>query len=341
MSSNALLAYAGWAFLPNLVTGWLQALYYGITIRAGEPKPQPAYLLFTIYETDLNIRRRGDFYASLGVPHDVDDRGIRSRFRKLAALHHPDKVNARENAASSDGLFVHLKTAQDTLMNPTKRFAYDRFGPDVLEWQHCSSIHDYLVRGAQASVPTYIGTFGFMAILHLAGYLQWGRFWRYLTFVIFAILEYHTLTRPHFSPILTKLLNPLLTSFPASTHPPLLPFQLLILAQKATITISIAFSQLGSLYARSSPTPPPTTTSIDPSQLARLEVIAKQDEQEADRLLGLEMAPYVGDEAGTNDLRQRIKEWLVQNTIRADPVVRDAMGKALVRKRTGAPAGAK
>ena len=56
---------------------------------------------------------------------------------------------------------------------------------------------------------------------------------------------------------------------------------------------------------------------------------------EASRLLQLEMTPLVGDEQGLGELRGKVKEWLVTNTIRADPEVRDAMGRALVRRRGG------
>jgi len=122
--SNALLPFIGWAFLPNvralpklsnnrlgsiqanipqLVTGWIQTVYYAAVTRVGDPKPQPgspryvkhrrrilvsviiAYLLYTIYEADYQLRRQGDFYQSLGVPHDVEDRGIKSKFRRLYA----------------------------------------------------------------------------------------------------------------------------------------------------------------------------------------------------------------------------------------------------------------
>lgn len=62
---------------------------------------------------------------------------------------------------------------------------------------------------------------------------------------------------------------------------------------------------------------------------------------EAARLLALDMAPFVGDEQGVKELQGRVREWLVTNTIRADPEVRDAMGKALTKRRIGAPPGAR
>lgn len=94
-----------------------------------------------------------------------------------AALHHPDKVGAAENfKETSDAFFRQLKLAQDTLMNPVQRFAYERFGPDMLSWQHCSSIRDYLIGGIQAYSPMYIGSAIFLVLLGVTGYLQWGRF---------------------------------------------------------------------------------------------------------------------------------------------------------------------
>ncbi len=126
MSSN-ILSYVGWTFLPNvrnpqyallclflviinrgiiadkmqLVTGWIQTIYYGITIRAGDLKPQPGtpryvkhrrrihiaviaiYLLYTIYEADYSLRQEGDFYQDLDLPVDADEKKIKARFRRL------------------------------------------------------------------------------------------------------------------------------------------------------------------------------------------------------------------------------------------------------------------
>lgn len=83
------------------MTGWVQTAYYAVWIRAGDPKPQPgsrafaehrrrifilvvvAYLLYTVYEADWQLRQAGDFYQDLGVRHDVDERGLQSRFRRL------------------------------------------------------------------------------------------------------------------------------------------------------------------------------------------------------------------------------------------------------------------
>ncbi|KAI4245896.1 MAG: hypothetical protein LQ352_006491 [Teloschistes flavicans] len=342
MSSN-LLSYVGWTFLPNLVTGWIQSLYYGITIRAGDPKPQPGtprylkhrrrihiaviviYLLYAIYEADYWVRQSGDFFQDLNLPIDADERKIKSRFRRLAAIHHPDKAVSPEDHAFAEIYFVKLKSAQDTLTDTTKRFAYERFGPDILSWQHVSSIRDYITVGLQSSAPLYAGSALVM--------------WRYLVFVCLGIVEYHTLTRPYWSPFLTKVLNPLLTTF--TSHPPLLPFQFLALAHKAVFTFFIALGQLSPPLAR--PNQPTTSSSsaFDEQQLQRLEQMAMNTEIESGRLLGLEMAPVLGDEAAQNDMKRKVSEWLVQNTIRSDPEVRDAIGRFRQKRRVGAPTGAR
>ncbi|KAL8903843.1 MAG: hypothetical protein Q9171_007262 [Xanthocarpia ochracea] len=355
--SNSILSYVGWTFLPNLITGWIQTIYYSITIRAGDPKPQPGtpryikhrqrihiavivvYLLYTIYEADYWVRQEGNFYQDLDLPVDVDEKKIKARFRRLAAIYHPDKAVNPEEHAHAEIYFVKLKSAQDTLTDATKRFAYERFGPDVLKWQHVSSIRDYILVGLQTVAPMYGGSIAFMILLSLFGYLQWGRYWRYLIFACLALVEYHTLTRPYWSPILTKVLNPLFKNL--TSHPPILPFQFLALAHKATFTFFIALGQLSPLFA---PQERPTSASgpaFDEQHLQRLEQLAQNTEIETQRLLALEMAPLVGDEVGQNDMKGRVREWLVQNTIRADPEVRDAMGRAMAKRRAGAPAGAR
>ena len=69
--------------------------------------------------------------------------------------------------------------------------------------------------------------------------------------------------------------------------------------------------------------------------------MAKGSDMETVRLLSLEMSPFAGDEGMVKELRGRVRDWLVTNTIRADPEVRDAVGRALGRRRVGAPPGAR
>lgn len=241
--------------------------------------------------------------------------------------------------AEAEAKFVTLKTAQDTLCDPVRRFAYDRFGPDMLKYQHCKTIRDYLITGLQTSaLPLYAGSIIFLGLVSFTSYLQYGKFWRYFAFVSLFILEIHTVTRPYPSAILTKVFNPVLGAL--TGHAPLLPFQLLTLARKATFTLFIALSQLGNLISLP-PLANSNTSQLDQQQLLRVETVAKINESEANRLLAMDMAPFAGDEPGTKELRGKVRGWLVNNTIRSDPEVRDAMGRAVAKRRSGAPPGAR
>lgn len=75
--------------------------------------------------------------------------------------------------------------------------------------------------------------------------------------------------------------------------------------------------------------------------LTRLEAIAGQFDADATRLMDMEMAPFKGDAEATSNLQGKMREWLVQNTIRADPMVRDALGVSLRKRRVDVPAGAR
>ncbi|KAK4041770.1 hypothetical protein C8A01DRAFT_34149 [Parachaetomium inaequale] len=362
---SALLSLLGWSFLPGLVTGWTQSLYYSITIRAGDPKPQPGsprwaehrrrihilvitlYLLYTIYEADYDLQRAGTFYTDLGVPLNATDREIKSRFRRLAALHHPDKAGSGGRTQDDiNAYFVHLKTAADALTNPAQRFAYERFGPGIVSWARCVTIRDFVVRGAQALVPYYGAAAVAMYALGLLGYLDWGRYERWLVLAALFVFEAHTVTRPGMPRVLGRVVNPVLGL--VLGRAPYLPFQAIALARKLSVTVYIAFSQIGPLLAadtRSGQLVVGGAAGDDEKALRegleRLEMTVKRLDADATRLLETEMAPFAGDEETRNSMWAKVKEWLVQNTIRSDPMVRDALGRSFAKRRMDAPAGAR
>ncbi|TGJ82095.1 hypothetical protein E0Z10_g6657 [Xylaria hypoxylon] len=379
--SNKMLSLLGWMFLPNvgvspfvspfvsppsqlLVTGWVQSIYYGLAIRAGDPRPPPnsarwqlhrrrihtlvitLYLLFIIYEADWELRRSGSFYSSLGVPFGASERDIKSRFRRLAALHHPDKISRSSPGASSgDGssagdFFIHLKTASDVLTEPAQRFAYERFGPDITGWRHCVTLRDYVWRGLRTQVFQHygLGAAGLFALGWL-GYFEFGRYWRWMTLLILCAFEAHTVTRPRFPFFVETLVNPFLVRF--TSHVPYLPFQVIALARHVAIAIAIALSQLGPVLQAGRNQEAAASEKALQLNLQRLETTASLMDADTTRLMELEMAPFAGDPEVIKNMRSKLKEWLVQNTIRADPMVRDALGRSLQKRRVDAPAGAK
>lgn len=115
----------------------------------------------------------------LGVLPSSDDRTVKTRFRRLAALHHPDKVRLTPGNGSdmdADSYFVHLKLAQDTLLDPVKRFAYDRFGKSVVEGSRRKKMRDFLYDGLQMLLPHYVGGLSTMLILNYVWFPRWGRY---------------------------------------------------------------------------------------------------------------------------------------------------------------------
>lgn len=121
------------------------------------------------------MRAESDFYRVLGVSPLADERTIKSRFRRLAAQHHPDKLNQQQATTLSDGFFMYLKQAQDTLLDPSVRFAYDRFGPQVNEWRNVKTAGDYLYAGLRKALTQYIGGL-VVLVVYWVYWSSWGRY---------------------------------------------------------------------------------------------------------------------------------------------------------------------
>lgn len=244
--------------------------------------------------------------------------------------YHPDKVAASERS-HVEAIFVHLKIARDTLIDPAKRFAYDRLGPEVLQWQSCKTIKDFVMTGIRNTSIYYVGIGTALIMTGLLGYLQSGKFWRYLMLATMFLVELTIMTRPAFPAVLSSFINPILVT--TGLRQPLLPYQLLVLLRKVALTIFIAISQLEPLL-RSATGPRTDADAVSQQQYDRVSSLAIATDQELARLNGFELAQYGVDQASEQSLRATLKDWLVQNTIRNDNEVRNAMNRVLERRRT-------
>src|SRR3954468_9505766 len=66
-----------------------------------------------------------DYYELLQVERGVDERTLKSAYRRLAMEYHPDR---NPGCKDSEARFKAISEAYDCLKDPQKRAAYDRFG---------------------------------------------------------------------------------------------------------------------------------------------------------------------------------------------------------------------
>lgn len=77
-----------------------------------------------------------DYYSILGVPRDADEQTIKSAFRRMARVHHPD-VNA--NKAEATERFKEINEAYTVLSDPDKRAHYDLFDGRYRQYERRTS----------------------------------------------------------------------------------------------------------------------------------------------------------------------------------------------------------
>lgn len=355
-----------------MATRFLQSLYYNVTIRAGSPRPQPGqhrfaehyrriyifvvcvYLAFSIYEADWELQRAGDFYSILGLRPDANIRDIKRRYRQLSAIMHPDKTTG---ATPFDAdMYIRVQLAHETLTDDAKRFAYDRFGPEIIRWKECTVIRDFVMKGVRGLGVYYAMGAAALYVFPKLGYFNQGIYWRWIAFAALAVFELQTVTRPTYPWILDHLINPMLVHgvnpilafwAPAAVHPPYIPFQAIAIARKLSIVLTIALNQVLPYLTADTRSgrvqlkrPGADEEARAKHSLDELEKALSAVREEATRMVRTEVAPFAGDRQLLDMLKVKVKRWLVDNTVRNDPMTRAAINDRIRRRRQDAPAGA-
>lgn len=374
---SPLFSYLGWSFLPNFGTQLIQSLYYKITIPVGQPHPQPGtapyardyrrirvlvlclYLIYTLTQSLYDIKLTGDFYTLLSLsPYTTTDKEIKTRVRRLAARHHPDKASSEDS--TSNNIYLQLRLASDTLTNPSHRYAYTHFGPSILTHlpkpdesvapQNAKQISletaQLVILALKQKIPSYLISLLFVIALNtfFLPARQGGKYWRYLILTSSFALESYLIT--HDIPALPAALDATLhyirtyTSLSALLPTHLLPFQLLNLTSSLALSLNIFISQLSALF----PSSLPSTTTADPASLrtwlnhlttnlATLSTQTARIDAEASVLLQTQLAPYKGDPGHVARLRRGMKEGMVMGNVRAHPDVQAAVRRVVDRRR--------
>lgn len=122
---------------------------------------------------------------------------------------------------------------------------------------------------------------------------------------------------------------------PDSTGFYLLPFQILTLARRASVTLHIFISQIAPPDLSKGSTPGDRLHPQTFQKLSQFTHLARATDAEVTRLLQLGFAPFRGDREGVATLRKGMKEGLVLSSVRGSREVQQAVGRVVERKREG------
>ncbi len=176
---GAIARFIGWSFFPSFLAN-AAVVGYHRTFEPHSPRPQPGtpkyakqyrisyttlallYLLYTLVAAISTLP--SNYYEILGVDRDVDETGLKTAFRNFARRNHPDRVGR-----TGEQRFREVRDAYEMLRNPVKRFAYEKFGPDVMGWAGVSTSKEYVRQGIVSASGFHIGSAGFLVIMSVLG----------------------------------------------------------------------------------------------------------------------------------------------------------------------------
>lgn len=126
-TTKAIFSLLGWSYVPDFITGTLlrwarpylrtpvTPMHYRITFAL----VVLSYLTYNFFEASLSTPP--NFYELLEISPTADEGKIKAAFRAFARKHHPDRV-----ASQSADLFLLGREGYEALIEPNKRWAYDR-----------------------------------------------------------------------------------------------------------------------------------------------------------------------------------------------------------------------
>jgi hypothetical protein len=204
MALSTFLSIPGWYLLPDLLTRKLLSCgpYRSLISRVSKPHNHYrytfaivilSYLTYTLLESIRTTQP--NFYQVLQVSPDVDDSGLKAAFHRMSRVYHPDRM--KNNNQGRDGeMFMHIRSMYEALKDPAKRFAYDRFGPDVFNCSTCSTPREYLSHGILQSIAFHVISLASLVFFSAVGTPSPASFWRYVVFAVLLLLELSIILSP-------------------------------------------------------------------------------------------------------------------------------------------------
>lgn len=245
----------------SIAHGLVIGLYLGYTLIGDYRKQsgQNYYSILGIQSNSLafNSTTTQSIPANLNVVRSqitrgnlLDEAALKSHWRKLARSFHPDKLNPpaglrtegeiAEWKSNVESKFIHMREAYETLNDYAKQWAYDRFGPAILQWKNCITVREYLFEGIKHTGPFYAFSGSSLMLVGALRKTVAGAFWRWTILLLVIGLEAMILT----STSLTSVSLVLSLIFPNRA-----PFEHIELLRQCFIAGSCIATQLsGILY---------------------------------------------------------------------------------------------
>lgn len=193
-SFRPLATLIGWSFLPRLLATLLLSATYNILSIKPKTREQALlhsqishslvvglYLAYTMYDAYSSLAL--NYFELLQVPPlhfyggdgDAFDADLKRSWKRVVLAFHPDKVG---NSKDIQARFVIFRQAYETLEDPLKRAAFDRFGPALVKACEltCKTSRDYMQQGLMSSIGFYIASLVMLSVLSVLKALEFGQY---------------------------------------------------------------------------------------------------------------------------------------------------------------------
>lgn len=297
-----LITHMGWFILPNWATNVTVLSYHrfrGLLKPSYQPHPSGspqairiwrysyAFVIITYLATTTAygfITMPENFYEILDISPNADELAIKAAFKKFARKNHPDRAGPQ-----SEALFIEIRKVYEALSNPTKRFAYDRFGSQAIDWIECVTSREYIQRGLTASSGFYIGMIGFLLVWSIFSSGNLGTYWRNLLLCTLFFTELYLIINGSTETLSIFQYLPIFRNR--------VPYQYILFLHQLYVSLSIAISRVLPVLLPSSFHISASTMQVLKPMVDKLALLAATADKEVSRMLAAEIQAMHGSSA--------------------------------------------